>query len=815
MADLKQAFRSIRRAPFVSAAIVVLLAIGLGANTLIFAAVDALLLRPLPVAKPEQLVHSGIRHSPTLVNFEHHYFYGAMIQERARSFSVAFGTWPWDTILTSGKHSENVAAETVSGDYFPSFGLVPQTGRLLTPEDERADAQVAVLNDELARRLFPEGQAIGSTIRLQGASFTIVGTLSGFSGPDLDRKTDVWVTMSALKPWFSMSDNRRSAAHLFMRLKDGVRIETAESELRTIYPSIVETDYAGRPNANQADIDREKSRKISLESAERGSSRLRKTFVTAAIALMGAVGLVLVLVCLNVGSLLVARAETQLRDTAIRLSLGATRWGVVRRILIEVLLVSIAGAIGGWLIAIWCSPFLLALLPQRKPLSIDLTPDFRVLVFASVACVLTALLLALLPAWRSVRTDPNILLARSGSGRVSGRRIGRTLVACQVGLSTILLMGGLTLVRTLEIMREQDPGFRRKNLIVMNLNPGMAGVVREKLPETFDEIVRRAESISGVEAVSIAERGLMRGIGMVATVGPSGRRATFEDALNASMNMVSLNHFANLNMRVTQGREFLSSDDTVRPRPVIVSESFARRFFPDGNAIGQTIGIASTGEIIPPANQIVGIASDAKYRSMREVPPPTIYGLLSREGLKSSNGMVLHVTTHSDPVGVIQRLQETLREVGPGLLATDIATMNQEIETSLWQERLLATLASLFAIVAAVLAGLGLFGMLAYVVSQRTREIGIRVAIGATIRHVTRLVVHDAALSVIPGFVGGIATYILVAHAIKALFYGVSPWNALAVAFASAVILSIAMIATFFPALRAISIQPSEALKDE
>lgn len=644
---------------------------------------------------------------------------------------------PWDTALISGKHSENVSAETVSGNYFSSLGLSPATGRLLTPADESSDAQVAVLSGRLAQRLFPDGQAVGSTIRLHGIPFTVVGVIDGFSGLDLDRRTDAWVTKSAPKQWFSQADTQRSPTHLLMRLKEGVSRERAATELRTLYPSIVEIDYATRTKITRADVDREKSREISLESVERGTSRLRKTFVTAATALMGAVGLLLILVCLNVGGLMLARAETQLRDTAIRLSLGATRWEILRRIFLEVLFVSIGGAFGGWLIAVWCSPLLLHLLPQRSPLAVDFSPNIRVLIFTSATCVLTTLLLSLLLAWWSLRVDPSVLLSRSGSGRVSGRKIGRTLVACQVALSTVLLLGGLTLVRTLEIMRQQDPGFRRQNLVVMNVNPEMAGVEREKISETFDEIVRRAESIPGVEQVSLAELGVMRGIGRVASVGPEGTRVTPQDALQTSMNVISASHLSNVGMRLIDGRNFQPGDETPRPKPVLVNESFARRFFPAGNAIGQTIGIASLGEIIPPWNQIVGIVSDAKYRSMREVPPPTTYSFLGREALQSSGGLLLHVTTHSDPGGIIQQLQTMPREIGPGLIASNVATMEQEIETSLWQERLLAMLASLFATSAAILAGLGLFGMLAYAVSQRTREIGIRMAIGATIRRIS------------------------------------------------------------------------------
>jgi hypothetical protein len=284
--------------------------------------------------------------------------------------------------------------------------------------------------------------------------------------------------------------------------------------------------------------------------------------------------------------------------------------------------------------------------------------------------------------------------------------------------------------------------------------------------------------------------------------------------LNVSLNGVSLDHFANMRMRITRGRAFQAADNHGKPRPVIVSESFARQFFPGMDPIGQTFGTGGLGAVIRPDKRIVGVVNDTKYRNMRETPPPTVYSLLDDDGFGYER-MALHVSVHGNPASTIAALTGILRGIGPGLAPTDVATMEQEIDTSLWQERLLATLSSILAVLSMVLAGLGLFGMLAWSVSQRTREIGIRVAVGASVGRIARMIAQDAAAAVAPGIVLGLAAYAACSRAVAALLYGVTPWDAISIASAAACLISVTISATLFPALRAASIQPSQALRSE
>lgn len=813
--DIRQAIRSMVRTPLFTGVVALLLALGIGANALIFTVVNALLLRPLPVPHPEQIVRLGVQRSPAHTSYEHPYLYARVLRERAPSFSEVFASWPMEMAFASGNRVESITGNTISGNYFSALGLTPALGRLFTTADEEHDAPLAVLSYGFWRRAFAGREdVVGRTINLRGSPFTVVGVLQpGFVDLDLDNRPDIWVPISAWKFWTGKADNTHAPAQLYMRLRGGVSVAQAEADVRSLFPAMIAADFAGQPGATSDDMNHEKAMRPVLASGERGVSTLRKQFTGAVTAVMGGVVALLLLVCGNIGGLMLARAETHSREVAIRLSLGASRWSILRRTLVEAVLLSCAGAIVGLLIARWCGPWLLRFLPARRPLGIQLTPDLRVVAFAAVISISSAVLMSVFPAINTFRTDLSGIMGRQ-SGRASRPRLSRGLVAFQVGLATLLMTGSLALVRTLDALRRQDPGFRREKLIIMTVNPQMAGVKIDQIPGVFDEVVRRARSLPGVEAVSLAQRALMRGVGFKGNVGRVGSRITFADSLNVSLNGVSLDHFANMRMRIIQGRGFEPADNKGKPRPVIVSDSFARQFFPGMDPIGQTFGRGGIGSVIRPDDQIVGVVNDTKYRSMREIPPPTVYSLLDDDAVRFE-GMVLHVSVRSNPASTIAALAEMLRGVGPGLAPTDVATMEQEIDTSLWQERLLATLSSIFALLSAVLAGLGLFGMLAYAVSRRTREIGIRVAVGATVRRIAVMIGRDAASAVVPGLLLGLAAYAACSRVVAALLYGITRWDAMSIAGATVFLIAVSVFATLFPAIRAVMIQPSQALRDE
>jgi predicted permease len=810
--EVRQAIRS---TPLFAGVVVLLLSLGIGTNTLIFNAVDVLMLRPLPVAQPEQIVRLGVRRSPIHTTYEHPYEYVRALRERGHSFSAVFASESVEMALASGNRVESITGNMVSGNYFAALGLAPARGRLFTAADEEGHAPVAVLSYGFWRRAFAgQDDVLGKSIHLRGVAFTVIGVLQPeFVDLDLENRPDVWVPMSAWSLVTGEPDQGLASGQLFMRLRADVSMAQAEADVRSVYPEMIAAYLARNPGEAGERMNHENAMLPVLVSAERGVSTLRKQFTGAVAAVLGGAAALLLLVCVNLGGLMLARAESRTREMAIRLSLGASRWSILRRTLTEALLLSSAGAIGGVLLARWCGPWLLGFLPARRPLGIELAPDMRVAAFAAAVCVFSAAVMSVLPAVHIFGADLNGIIGRQG-GRVSRPRLGRGLVAFQVGLATLLMTGSFALVRTLHAIREQDPGFRRENLIVMTLNPRMAGVNAAAVPAVFDEVVRRTRSLPEVEAVSLAQCALMRGIGFKGSAGRVGSRIAFADMLNFSLNGVSLDHFANMRMRITRGRAFQPSDNRGEPRPTIVSESFARQFFPGMDPIGQTFGTGGLGAVIRPDKRIVGVVNDTKYRTMRETPPPIAYSLLNDDSFQFER-MALHVRVHGNPASTIAALTGMLRGIGPGLAPTDVATMEQEIATSLWQERLLATLSGIVAVLSTVLAGLGLFGMLAWSVSQRTREIGIRVAVGASVGRIAGMIARDAAAAVAPGIVLGLAAYAACSRAVAALLYGVTPWDAVSIAGAAACLIAVATSATLFPSLRAASIQPSQALRSE
>jgi predicted permease len=822
MRALRYSLRTLARNPAFSAVIVLLLAFGIGANTLIFTAVDVLLLRDLPVDHPEQLVRmeevhpSGFR-SP-LPEFAD--FYRPLIRDRAKSFSEVFSAGDFDMSFQAGGRVENVTAKVVSGNYYRALGAHAEIGRTISDDDDRDSTQYPVVlsHSFWQRALGGRANALGETIRLRGVPFTIIGVMPrGFRGLEVEGGPDVSIPLSAYL-WTTGRAVYGAPVQMYERLKPGVPLAEAVAELQVLHPGLVdaEVEKADPPLTGQKQqeyfADRIATR-LDLQPVSRGVSKLRKQFAVAVEVLMGAVGVLLLLVCANIAGLMLARGEAARKEIAVRLSLGATRFTVASQLMTDALLLSILGALGAMLIARWGGKLLLAFLPSRRPLTLELTPDARVLAFAAGACIVTALAMSIVPALHLFRADLTGLMGRGGP-RHRRSHAGIALVALQIALSTILLIGGAALVRTLHQLRSTDAGIDR-SVIVMVVNPRMAGVKTPELKATLEDLLRRAKDLPGVEGATYAGMALMRGIGLKSSVAPTGVAIRTADFLNTSMNNVSLGHFENVGIRLLEGRDFRPTDLDAKPRPVIVSESFVRRFFPRVDPIGKTFG-GGMNTTAGADDLIIGVVADTKYRSMREDPPPVWYSLIDlREVYGETFGTALHVRTRRPPGPVIAELRAMLASLGPGIAPLEVATIGEDIETSLWQERLIAALASVFAIASAVLVAIGLYGMLAYSIARRTREIGIRIALGARPSHLIEMISSDVLLSVGPGLILGVAVYAASARVISPVLYGIRPLDAISITITLALIALVATIAGFVPARRAVQIEPSEALRQE
>jgi len=825
MRALRYSLRTLTRNPAFSAIIILLLAFGIGANTLIFTAVDVLLLRDLPVDHPEQLVRmeevhpSGFR-SP-MPEFAD--FYRPLIRERARSFSEVFSAGDLDMSFQSGNRVENVTAKVVSGNYYRALGAHAEIGRTITEDDDRAGGTYpVVLSHSFWQRALSGRNVLGETIRLRGVPFTIIGVMPrGFRGLEVEGGPDVAIPTAANSLWNPASVAFGPNVQIYLRLKPDVPITQAIAELKILQPGLVDAELergSDPPMTAQQQRDYFATRnasRLDLTPVSRGVSKLRKQFAVAVEVLMGAVGVLLLLVCANIAGLMLARGEVARKEIAVRLSLGATRFTVASQLMMDALVLSILGAAGAILIAHWGGSLLLAFLPSRRPLTLELTPDARVLAFAAGACIVTALAMSVIPALHLFRADLTGLMGRGGP-RQRRSYAGIALVSLQIALSTILLIGGAALVRTLYQLRSTDAGVDRRQLIVMVINPRTSGVKVPQMEATLEDILRRAKEIPGVEGASYAGMALMRGIGLKNSVAPTGVAIRTADFLNSSLNSVTLGHFENVGIRIVAGRDFRPADIGVsKPAPAIVNESFVHRFFPNADPLGKTFG---TGMNITAGADdiIIGVVKDTKYRSMREDPPPVSYRLINlKEQYGETFGVALHVRTRGSTAAAITELRAMLASIGPGIAPSEVATMEQDIETSLWQERLIAALSSVFATASAVLVAIGLYGMLAYSIARRTRELGIRIALGARPAHMIEMISRDVLWSVVPGLLLGIAVYAACSRIISPVLYGVRPLDAISISLTIGLIALVAALAGFVPARRAISIEPSEALRQD
>ncbi len=820
MRAIRYSLRSLARNPAFSAVIVLLLAFGIGANTLIFTAVDVLLLRDLPVDHPEQLVRLQDIHPNGFRSFQPTFpvSYRHLLLERAKSLEDVFSALDDELSMEAGGHTQSVTSEDVSGNYYSVLGIHPLLGRLIGPDDDRC----VILSYAFWRRVFNgRSDVIGEKVRLRGTPFTIVGvTPRGFNHLSVEGGPDIAIPSAAEYLWL---DPRVAVpqAQIFGRLRPGVSVGQASAEVEALYQGLVaDTSSEFLSGASMTEdqkrdyLKSEKSLRVVFDPVSHGTSiLLRKQFAVAVKVLMGAVGTLLLLISANIAGLMLARGEASRKEIAVRLSLGATRFAVASQLLMDALLLSILGASAAMFIARFGGGLLLRYLPARWSLNLELIPDTGVLAFAAGICIATTLSMSLVPALHVFRVDLTTLMGRSGP-RQRRSHAGVALIALQVALSAILLIGGGALIKTLHQLRNADLGLDRRNLIVMFVNPAVfsrkVGPQRGiEMQAQIDQMVARAKGLPGVEGVSTTGFPQMRGMGPKMSVQPTGTFIRDSDFLNTTFGSVSVDHFQNSGIRILAGRDFQPSDIATKPMPTIVTQAFAKRFFPNQDPIGKTFG--SGMNINAKADyQIVGVVNDVKFRSMREEAAPIFFNATDK-----FYAVTLYVRTRVPPAPVIAELRSMLASIGPGMAPSEVATMEQDIETSLWQERLVAALASVFAVASAVLVAIGLYGMLAYSIARRTREIGIRMALGARPADLIEMISRDVLLSVGPGLVLGVAVYAACARVISPVLYGVRPMDAISILAAIAMIGIVATLAGFIPTRRAIQIEPSEALRQD
>lgn len=814
MSDFRFALRRLAKTPGFTAAAVGLLALGVGANSAIFSAFNAILLKPLPAPHPEQLVRM-VQKTPQLgtrSNFGRDYF--DALRQHSTTLAAIFGDIDWLAAMNQPAPAEQVRVHLTSPEYFQVLGAHAMLGRALTAADDAAQGTPpAVLSYGFWQRRFQsDRQILGRTLTLHGRRFTIVGVMPReFNGMAVDSSPDVRVPWSAF-PLLALETDRRPAyttVEIAGRLKPGVTLAQAQAECQAFWRTSTEAYYAGRRDLTAADLQRELNHGMLLDPMEHGVSVLRDRFAPALKLLTGCVGLLLLMVCSNVAGLLLARAASRREEIAIRLALGASRARLVRDALLESAILAGAGSAGGWLLAWAAAPLLVRALPSirdagttKLSISLDLSPDGRMVLFSACAAILTALLCGLAPALSAGRTSLDGILR--GARSRSGWRGRGVMVVAQAALCTLLLAGAILLVRSFEQLHGLNPGFDRDHIVTFSADPGLAGYDDRQAAVLRASLTERVRQLPGVVSVASASRPLMRGSGVKTTVVPEGQTVTPADFLNTSLNGVTPEYFQTLGIPIVEGRGLVEADGAAKPRRAVVNQAFVRRFFPTADPIGKRFGNAAYFSY-----EIVGVCGDAKYRSLREPMTPTFY----TAGVDSS--FVLHVRTAMRPESIVQPVRQVLAALDPALPFVEVHTMSEEVDASAAPERLTASLASIFGGLAALLAAAGIYGLLAYAVAQRRREIGIRMALGARPLEIGRMVGMQALLLAMVGASLGIAAAIPAARWTRALLYNVPPSDPWSLAGAVAFVLLVAFLATLAPSMRAARVPPATALRDD
>ena len=814
--DFSYAFRLTRKSPRFALSVIAPLALGIGLNGAIFLLVDTLLLRPLPVNNPNELV----RIVQVIQNLgpRGYYTYDTLraLRKRCTSFSDIAAYADWNAAVRDASGASRIRAQIVTGNFFTALGVQAQYGRALTSADElqvTARPPVVLSYPYWHQQLHADPNVIGQNLKLEDQQFVIVGVMPrAFNGIEAETTPDIRVPLIAAGMLARGNTNVDSYLKfeysLFARLRPGVSVSAAQAEATSIVDALKEVQD-GRSVRDEH---------LEVQSIAKGVSLIRPKFANALILLMCGVGLLLLMICANVGGLLLARTAARREEVAVRLAIGGTTGRLLSQFLTESLVLAAIGCAAGVWLAILATPLILRGMPVVRDLgataltlSLDIRPDARFYSFAIALCVICALFAGLPAAFQAIRGDLNTEL-RSTRG-TARQPLRWALVALQIGLCTFLLAGAGLLVSTFERLRALDPGFDRDHIVTFSIDPDMAHYKPEEVPALQQRLADAVRLLPGVQSDGIAVIGLMRGTGMKTTVAPEGQIAPRSDFLNTSLNSVTPDYFETMRIPVLEGRNFRPNEPEAKPAPVIVNRAFVRRFFPTVDPIGRKLG-TGTEKVAAGEYEIVGVVGDAKYRNLRETIPPTMYRPFHPD-LKFTSAFILNVRTRNQPDGIIQPVRRALDSIDPRLPFYEVHTLAEEVNATLWAERFLAWLSGVFSVVAAILATLGIYATLAYAIAQSRREIGIRVALGAGAADILGRFSSRPLRYAVSGMALGLLGFWAATPAFRSLLYEVSssdPWNMIC---AAAAVLLIALISTLVAAGGALRLDPAAVLREE
>jgi predicted permease len=813
--DLKFGARLLLRSPALTAVAALSLALGIGANTTIFTIVNAVLLNPLPVEEPSRLVSiytTDTRATGAFAAFapmSRPNFEDLRAKNDTFAGMVAAGFAPMS--LSGRGEPEQVFGQIVTGDYFDVLGAPMALGRgFRGAADEQPGASpVVVLSYGIwQRRYGGRADIVNDTITINGRAFTVVGVAAeGFRGTTTLGGPEIWVPFGVHREVTTgfLAENWDSRRALVFavhgRLKDGVTVEQAGANLAGIAKSLEEQF----PTDN-----RDRTTTVVPLAQSTVNPAFRGNMVMAGSLLMAIVALVLLIACGNVANLLLARATARRQEIAVRLSLGASRGRLVRQLLTESVLLASLGGIAGVAVAFWARSLLWAYRPPfLQENALDLQFDSSVIVFTAAVSLATGVLFGLVPAWQSSR--PNLVTELKERTTVpSGSRwysVRNLLVVGQVGLSFIALASAGLFLRSLGNAQQIDPGFDADRLLILGVSPGTSGYEEARGAELYRRIVERASSVAGVESVALANAVPLFNGGFARTVFRDGQDTADPRAGRLTqLALVTPAYFRTMGIRIVRGRGITGADRPGAPFAAVINETMARQYWPGEDPIGQRFRFF--GE--PDPRVVVGIAADSKYNFLGEDPTPYIYTALEQTYDPAATVLV---RAAGDPAAIMNTVRRELQQLEPSMPLLNVTTLRDVFEQALWAPRMGAALLGIFASLALLLASIGLYGVMAYTVSQRTRELGIRLALGARQSDVRGMVVRQGLLLAAGGVAVGLAIAVALARLVTNLLYGVTGTDPVTFAVIPLILLVVAAGATYFPAWRASRVDPVEALR--
>jgi len=826
--DLRFGARLLRLNPVFAGAAILSLALGIGANTAIFQLLDAVRLRTLPVKNAQEIARVAIDHRDGASgNFSTRYpdlTYAIWEQIRAQQqgFSGAFAWGPNQFNVAPGGEVHNVQGLWVSGEFFSTLGVEPVLGRLLSAGDDQpgCGASGVVISYSLWQREYGgERSVLGRTLTVNRHPFAIIGVApADFYGVEVGRYFDVAVPICA-EPMISGEYSQlksRSGWWLSVmgRLKPGWSVERAAAQLRAISPGLFEATLP--PEFNAGNAKHFLQYKLGAFPADSGLSDLRKDYEKPLWLLLALAGLVLLIASANLANLMLARASAREKEMAMRMAVGASRGRLIRQLLAESLLLAGIGAALGALLARNLSHVLVASLStQHDPLFVELGTDWRVLGFTTTLAVLTCILFGLAPALRATNVAPGLALKESGRGTTEGRSrfaLRRILVVSQIALSFTLLVGALLFSRSLNNLAGLDAGFRQSGILVTDIDFTTLNLANEGRVAFSNDLLRRVRAIPGMDAAAIAEIVPLSGNGINHDIllGESGEPEA--DAPVATFNRVSPGFFETLQTRLLSGRDFDEHDAAKAPNVAIVNETFAKKFAKGANPVGMKFRVRSLGTVSTPC-EVVGLVKDTKYGELREDFQPIVYTAIAQFDHADTDAQIL-MRSNAPLLKVMAAVKSTANEVNPNM---DISffTFHKMIEDGLLRDRLMARLSGFFGLLAVLLAVIGLYGVISYMVARRRNEIAIRVALGAGRESIVKLVMREAGALLVVGLVIGTVLALAGGKAAASMLFGLKPWDVATFAMALVLLALVAVAASLLPAARAARSDPMEALRQE